>query len=156
MKNVLFILLAFTFLSCYNDDTTTEPTVQTGPIAFVNIHQDHLGVPNPTGIIQPSNLVIDTIADWNNLLGQLSPAINPVATNIIAQANINFNQETVIVVIREVFPTIQSVEITEVMENVNNITVTAIDSNNINGFTAISQPYHIVRIPKTTKPIVFL
>lgn len=153
MKTLLYFLIAIMFISCNSDDdVSTAPAVQTGPVAFTEIHKFYLGGSGSEGIVA-SNLVIDNVTDWNSLINQMN-SYNTLSP-LFNQTSVDFNQNMVIAVFRDVMPIIQFVEITEVMENANDITVTIEDTNFVNGFTQISQPYHIIVIPKTNKPFVF-
>ncbi|PZX43325.1 hypothetical protein LX97_00325, partial [Nonlabens dokdonensis] len=67
MKNYLFLLSLFLFISCNNDDDVSEPVIQTGPIAFTTISQEVLS--GDEGVVQ-SNLVINNASDWIALMNQ--------------------------------------------------------------------------------------
>jgi hypothetical protein len=77
---------------------------------------------------------------------------NIVSTNF-TEIDIDFNNYIIIAVFLEVKPVNWLVEITNIMENEDNILVSQEDTEG--GFLTIDQPYHIVKIPITDKPIVF-
>lgn len=47
------------------------------------------------------------------------------------------------------------IEVTNVTEFENNIVIIVEKSSVVNTHSVASQPYHIVKIPKATKPIIF-
>ncbi|AGC75632.1 hypothetical protein LX97_00324 [Nonlabens dokdonensis] len=150
MKNCIFLLSLFLFISCNNDDDVSEPEIQTGPISFVEIGRGKLNGFGSEGILK-SNLIIDNSTDWINLINQMD---SDVIISRLTETNIDFNNYTVIAVFDDVFTEVYFIEITSMIENQNDITVTTVLDGG--GFTAVSQPFHIVKIPKTTKPFVFL
>ncbi|WP_041566862.1 hypothetical protein [Nonlabens dokdonensis] len=149
MKNYLFLLSLFLFISCNNDDDVNEePATQTGPITFTTISQEVLS--GDEGVVQ-SNLVINNASDWIALMNQMD------SQNIISrftETNIDFNNYTVVAIFLDARPYRWFVEITSITENLNDIIVTSEESGG--NFPAVSQGFHIVKIPKTTNPFVFL
>ncbi|AGC75636.1 hypothetical protein LX97_00327 [Nonlabens dokdonensis] len=151
MKNYLFLLSLFLFISCNNDDDMNEePAIQTGPVAFTTISQGRLN--GNEGVVQ-SNLVINNASDWIALMNQMDSGFNNF-TGDFTQTNIDFNNFTVIAIFEDVLPEFYLLEITSIIENQNYIEVTTVIDGG--GFTSLSQPFHIVKIPKTAKPFVFL
>jgi hypothetical protein len=97
-------------------------------------------------------MVITNTTDWQSLLDQMN-SNNSNETNDFTEINIDFDNYIVIAVFLEVKPVNWFVEITTIIENETNIVVSQEDTEG--GFTTIEQPYHIVKIPITDKPIVF-
>ena len=72
------------------------------------------------------------------------------------EININFNEFIIIAVITENQPnTGYSVSVNEIIENKNSINVFSEIQYTGSGYTRIVQPFHIVKIPSTSKEIVF-
>jgi hypothetical protein len=97
-------------------------------------------------------MVITNTTDWQSLLDQMN-SNNSNETNDFTEINIDFDNYIVIAVFLEVKPVNWFVEITTIIENETNIMVSQVDTEG--GFTVIRQPYHIVKIPITDKPVVF-
>jgi hypothetical protein len=69
---------------------------------------------------------------------------------------IDYANYTVIVVIDRIYGNGgHSIDITNITEFETNIIVTVENLQTGNTFSVVTQPYHIVKIPKATKPIVF-
>lgn len=149
MKTLIVILSLFLATSCSNDDDNNV-TVQSTPITFTEIGKGALFGNGTEGIIQ-SNIVIDNTTDWQNLMTQMDSFSN--VTTQFSQTTIDFNSYTLIVIFLEVKPSGWEVEISNIEENATNIMVSKSETEAIN--SVITQPFHIVKIPITNKPIVF-
>ena len=98
------------------------------------------------------NLIIATETEWNILLDNLPSEF----VDNFNEININFNEFIIIALITENQPnTGYSVSINEIIENKNSINVFSEIQYVGSGYTAIVQPFHIVKIPSTNKEIVF-
>jgi len=147
MKTIILILSFFLATSCSDDDNTTT---QSTPITFTEIGKGALFGNGTEGIAQ-SNMVIDNTTDWQNLMTQMNSFNN--VTNEFSETNIDFNVYTVIGVFLEVKPSGWEVEISNIEENNTNIMVSKTEIEAVN--SVITQPFHIVKIPITNKPIEF-
>ncbi len=149
MKTLILILSILVVTSCGSDDD--NQTAQSTPITFTEIGKGSLYGNGSEGISQ-SNLVITNESDWQNLIDQMNSYNNNVS-NLFSETNIDFQSYIVIAVFLEVNGFLQYVEITNINEYDRNILVskTQIDT----ALSTISQPFHIVKIPITEKPIEF-
>jgi hypothetical protein len=147
MKQILFILsILFTLTSCSNDDSASSK------VEFTDLyHADYFNgdYNNPK-----ANLVITDLAEWNKLLVKLDLNNKPWQNSI--STDIDFEKYTVIAVIDEVrnyggF----SIDITGITQTENRIVVKVERLNSGGLATVITQPYHIVKIAKTNKEVVF-
>jgi len=101
------------------------------------------------------NTVITTSTQWNNFLNQIDSTNNHPSTDF-TETNIDFDQFMVIIVIDAVYPNGgHSVDIMTVDENSQNIEVDVEKLLQGNVTTVVTQPYHIVKIPKILKPVIF-
>lgn len=135
-------------LSCNNDDN--KSSFQSTEITFTEIGKGALygnGVEN----ISQSNLVINNQTDWENLISQMNSVNN--VSDTFSETSIDFNNYIILAVILEVKGNGWEVKISNVVENEANITVTIEETELIN--SVINQPYHLIKIPKTIKEIVF-
>jgi hypothetical protein len=152
MKKLILSFILFATLSCNKDDnqSVTNPTNVTLPITSVLIGKSSITDPNPP----LQNSLISTQSQWDALLLSMN-AINNVSNNFTG-TNINFNVFDVIAVFRNPISNSSStVDIISIEENQTNRVVTV--RNLINGISSdISQPFHIVKIPKSTKPVIFI
>lgn len=153
MKKHLLILLCsifFVTISCRdnNDDEQLESKNQ--------INFQLIGKGNFVGnYAAQQNTVITTSTQWNNFLNQIDGQNNHPSTDF-TETNIDFNQFMVIVVIDSVYPNGgHSVDIMTVDENSQNIEVDVEKLLQGNVTTVVTQPYHIVKIPKILKPVIF-
>ena len=117
-------------------------------IKFVEIGKGFTGINNNTS----QNLVITSQENWNNSLNYFSDE----AIEEFSEITINFEEYIIVVIITENKPdTGYSVAINKILDSENDINVYSEISNSGNGYTIIVQPFHIVKIPRTSKPIGF-
>ena len=145
MKTFILSLVLFSIVSCNNNDdedgfiskTITPVLIGNGP---------------SSGTAVKSNLVITNQEDWVQLMNLLTP----YNTNNFTQKNIDFTNFELLVSIDGQTPdTGHSITISRVVENPLNVTVTITRAYAGSGYQVLSQPFHIVKIPKLNKPIVF-
>ena len=153
MKKHLLILLCsifFVTISCRDnhDDEQLESKNQ--------INFQLIGKGNFVGnYAAQQNTVITNTTQWNNFLVQIDGQNNHPSTDF-TETNIDFNQFMVIVVIDAVYPNGgHSVDIMTVEENPQNIEIDVEKLLQGNVTTVVTQPYHIVKIPKILKPVIF-
>lgn len=104
--------------------------------------------------IPRQNVVIYSPADWS-LLMQKMDTRNPVS-NSFSETNIDFNAFQIIAVFDEIKGNGgHTIDITQVTENEATIIVTLQNLNTGGGTSVMTQPFHIVKIPKSKKPVVF-
>ncbi|WP_445431450.1 protease complex subunit PrcB family protein [Chryseobacterium indoltheticum] len=153
MKKHLLLLLCsifFVTISCRNNHDD-EPLENKNQINFQLI-----GKGNLTGnYAAQQNTVITNTTQWNNFLSQIDVQNNHPSAGF-TETNIDFNQFMVIVVIDAVYPNGgHSVDIITVEENPQNIEIDVEKLLQGNVTTVVTQPYHIVKIPKILKPVIF-
>ncbi|AZA73389.1 protease complex subunit PrcB family protein [Chryseobacterium indoltheticum] len=153
MKKHLLLLLCsifFVTISCRNNHDD-EPLENKNQINFQLI-----GKGNLTGnYAAQQNTVITNTTQWNNFLSQIDGQNNHPSAGF-TETNIDFNQFMVIVVIDAVYPNGgHSVDIITVEENPQNIEIDVEKLLQGNVTTVVTQPYHIVKIPKILKPVIF-
>ena len=152
MKNLILIIVLFLSINCSKDKESTNFTPQT--ITPVLLGKGELMIPF-NNIITTQNIVLSSQNDWNNFITILGNSGNTSA--ILNQTTIDFNLFEVIAVFDSVKPTGGSNDITiitNVVENANNIVVT-LQTPQSGDATIPTQPFHIVKIPVSTKPVVF-
>jgi len=150
MKKYLLSFIYSLFLvisSCSDNDGNTEAKT---PIIVLQIGKGNLVGNN----VPQQNMVITTSAQWNTLLTTLDSVNN--TSGSFTETNIDFNQFMIIAVFDQVFPNGgHSIDIITVDDNPQNITVDLERLLTGNVTSVVTQPYHIVKIPKSTKPVVF-
>ncbi len=162
MKKIILVLVSFIYFGCSNnaiDPVVASPAVIAYPIVinpFLIGKGEKIGA--GLGITQ-QNTVITNQATWTAFLNSLVDTNCPGCNNVISTfstTTIDFTNYNVIVCIDVVRGTTGGNEITIVGINENQNTINVSLTHVIGGFFLLdSQPYHIVRIPKSTKPIVF-
>ena len=160
MKNLILIFFSFILLSCNNDDdvapVVTPPFV---PVVIEPILISKRNI-NPSVNIDQQKTVINTILEWNTLLNQIDIFYQPFGIDFTTQnfteTTVDFTNYTVIAIFDRVYGNGgNSIDITNITEFETNIIVTVENLQTGNTSSVITQPYHIVKIPKATKPIVF-
>ena len=149
MKTVLLILSSFIILSC------THNAPQSSSVSFTEIAQESLYGAGAEDISQ-SNRVITNTADWQNLMDQMNNVNN--VTDIFTETNIDFNTYEVVAIFDEVRSNGGwATNITSITETATEIKVTYsfLSSSGV-APCVITQPYHIVKIPKSNKPVNFI
>ena len=149
MKTLILSLVLFLSLSCNTSDDNQSATIVATPITPILIGKNSISNPNP--LLQ--NVLITNQTQWNALLASMN-AVNNVSINF-TETSINFNDFDVIAVFRSpISNSASTVDIISIEENQTNRIVSV--QNLINGdATDVAQPFHIVKIPKSTKPVVF-
>ncbi|WP_339887360.1 hypothetical protein [uncultured Flavobacterium sp.] len=147
MKTTILLLISFFIFSCSNDNDDVIVYPQT--IIPTEIIKGHL---NYNNIYGNENIVISNTSDWQTLMTNFS-TIGVINSTAFSETNIDF-QNFIIIFVTEVFNSTTTIDITNIQESANNIIVTV--ENLQVGVTAdVAHPFHIVKIPKTTKPIIF-
>ena len=145
MKKLLLltVLLPLVTISCSNDD---NEAVNTPP---QEIAQGWLSY---NEVFTNENIVITSSSQWEELLSDME-AINEGNTDTFTETDIDFNSYEVLACFQVKNGT-TTVDINAVTENENNITVTV--KNLQQGVTQdVAIPFHIVKIQKSNKPVVF-
>ena len=130
---------------CSNDN---DSIYQSTKIIFTEIGQGFTELNDNLA----QNLIITTETEWNILIDNLPSEF----VDNFNEININFNEFIIIALITENQPnTGYSVSVNEIIENKNSINVFSEIQYTGSGYTRIVQPFHIVKIPSTSKEIVF-
>ena len=150
MKKYLLLFLCSIFFiisSCSDNEENTESKTP------VTVHQ--IGKGDLVGTYVPQqNMVITTTAQWSALLSNLD-AFNNISGGF-TETNIDFNQYMIIAVFDDVYSNGgHSIDIMTVDENLQNIVVDVEKLLTGNVTTVVTQPYHIVKVQITTKPVLF-
>ena len=145
MKTLILSLVFFLILSCSKSDDSFKPQNIT-PVLIGK------GILTGNNIYSEQNFVISNFSDWQILLNNFN-ASDTAITTTFSNTNIDFNNYQLLVAI-DVENSSTTIDITNVIENENNISVTV--QNLQLGLTDdIAKPFHIVQIPISTKPVVF-
>lgn len=147
IKIISILVIAFLMISCEDD----EKTKIVKPVEFTTLSQGDLKGNGEEGIVKSKLIVSD-----NTSFGVLLSKINAVNDEISPAPAIDFNESVVLAV----FDDIKShggysIDITKVSEHEDRLVVEIERLNEGGMLTVITQPYHIVKIPKSTKPIIF-
>ncbi len=145
---ILFIAIIFGLLSsCNNDEDDLNP------VEFIFIGQGNL-YGNGEENVEKQNLVISDINSWSELINKMN-AVNNVSDSF-TETNIDFYESMIIAIFDEVKGNGgHSIDITKIVDNNNKIIVTI--ENILQGdlTTVMTQPYHIVKISKKNKSVIF-
>lgn len=146
VKILLFLLGVGLFSSCNNDDNADYQSTE---INFTEIGKGALYGNGQEGISQ-SNLTISNSSEWLSLISQMN-SVNNTSDNF-TETNIDFNEFTVFAIFLEVKGSGWEIEIENVIENENNISISTLETEFET--LGITQPFVIIKIPKTEKTIV--
>lgn len=147
MKQVITFLTILFLLGCNNDEENSVQTI----VPFSVIAQ---GDPSPsqTENISKSNFVVKNTESWNAFLSKM----NSYETSKFTETNVDFTKYQIIVVFDQVYGNGgHSIDITKITENNNSIFVQVEKLLTGNIATVVTQPYHIVKIAKSSKKVVF-
>lgn len=145
MKAIILSIFIFSVLGCSkNDDSGNDPQA----ITPLQISQFHL---TGTEGVPQQNIVIADEAVWETIKESMSTRLHH-----FTETEINFDEFIVLAVFDQIYPYEgNSIDITGVVEHQSNIIVTVDRLLPGSALTMIQQPYHIVKIPISNKPVVF-
>ena len=151
MNKLVLILFAAVFIGCSNSDDNNEtPAVTATEISGGDLYG------NGDEGIEESRLLITNVADWNALKDSMD-SVNPVSAGF-AETTIDFQNYDVIAIFDEIKGYGgHTIAIDEIAVNEDNYIVSIVKTAP-SGFatTVMTQPYHIYKIPKATKPVIFI
>nr|BFF35157.1 hypothetical protein BACT7_00190 [Tenacibaculum mesophilum] len=146
IKYLLFLLVVVFFSSCTNNE---DSFFKSSIVEFVTIGKGALHGNGEEGVAE-SNVVIRNTNDWENLISQMN-IVNNVSDNF-SEIEVNFDDFIIVAVFLEIKGSGWDVEIKSVTETKENVFLvieeTAYDSS------VITQPFHIIKIPKTNKKVI--
>ncbi|TDQ23801.1 protease complex subunit PrcB family protein [Tenacibaculum caenipelagi] len=146
MKEILFLLSIVFLCSCSNNEDSLPKSMK---VDFINIGRGSL-YGNGEEEVPKSNMIITNANDWGNLISQMN-TVNNVSDNF-TEVEINFNEFTVLAVFLEVKKSGWEIEIKSITENEESV-ILFIEETGFES-SVITQPFHIVKIPKTNKKVV--
>ncbi|MDR7372932.1 protease complex subunit PrcB family protein [Flavobacterium aquidurense] len=147
MKQIIFIFsILFAFASCDNDDSNTT-TVESSLIIQGDFY-------NSMHTTKKENLVIKDQKAWNALLASMR--LTAYTNYYFPEEIIDFTKYQVIAVFDEVRNYGgYSIDITKITQTKDHIVV-KVEQLKTGGLNAVvTQPYHIVKIAKSDKEVVF-
>ena len=150
MKQII-TLFSFLFLltSCSNDNNSNQSDV-----SFSTVVQKDLS-PSDQKPIAETKVVITDAQAWNAFITKIS-VVNEESKYFI-DTNIDFTKFQIIAVIDQKYLNGgHTIDITKIAENKNNIYVKVEKLHTGNIATVLTQPYHIVKIAKSSKKVIFL
>lgn len=150
MKQII-TLFSFLFLltSCSNDNNSNQSDV-----SFSTVVQKDLS-PSDQKPIAETKVVIKDAQAWNAFITKIS-VVNEESKYFI-DTNIDFTKFQIIAVIDQKYLNGgHTIDITKIAENKNNIYVKVEKLHTGNIATVLTQPYHIVKIAKSSKKVIFL
>lgn len=122
------------------------------------------GVGDCFELIPDSNMVITDENTWNELLGKIShrcPSIPGLPGSLIpvplTQTTFDFNEYSLLVIFDIYHSNQNAIEMYDIVENDQNDVVVFYDGRNSSAAAALSQPFHIVKIPavKPNQRVIF-
>jgi hypothetical protein len=147
MKTILLSLIFLGLIGCSNSNDEITFTPQ--DITPVLIAKGHLSY---NSIYSQQNTIISTAAEWQTLLENFN-TINTNITETFSTTEIDFNSFDIILAIQTRNST-TTVDVTTIVENADSIIVT-VENLQLGISQDVAHPFHIVKIPKSAKPIVF-
>jgi hypothetical protein len=151
MKAIILILSMVLATSC-SSDNSSENVFESSVLDFENISR---------GLIlsshEQNSTIITSLDDWQNLIQNMDDVGSFDFNGIVlSDLNVDFSISNVIAVYDLIRPhTGYEIIIESIMEQENEILVNFISTSGDSGYHALTQPFHIVKIPITNKPIHF-
>lgn len=150
MKKILLLTVISSLLVMFSCHESEENAVASIPI---NMQLIGKGVISSHSMPQ-QNIAITNTTQWNSFLTSLDNPYN--VSGSFTEINIDFNQYMLIVAFDQVYNNGgHSIDIMTVDESSQSINVDVEKLLQGNTTSVITQPYHIVKIPKIAKPVVF-
>lgn len=145
---ILIIAVIFGIaISCNDNDDDLNP------INFTEIGQNNLYGSGEENILQ-QNLTISDTETWNDLLDKMNTANNE--SDEFTETDIDFEEFVVIAVFDKIYGNGgHSIDIIKITENENKVIVKIENIMGGDATSIMTQPFHIVKIPKTDKLIIF-
>jgi len=153
MKTAIVTFLSiFMLLSCHNDDSNNDDSFIPRDITPVVIGKGDLSGTGRENI-SPQRITIYENEDWNTIINSIEEYY---LEEEFTDTNVNFNEFQLIAAFDNIHANKgYNIDITGITENSNNIVVTIQTSYTPSFINYATQPFHIVKIPKSNKPVVF-
>lgn len=151
---LLGIIFSFLFSCRTQKEVVTNPIPETNQVDFTTVGKGVLHGAGEEGI-ENGNIVIRTESDWEYVKGKMN-SVNDVTTKF-ADSVINFEIDMVIAC----FDKVRSsggydLKIKDVKESETRIEVTILLTQPTGESTSVmTQPFHLVKVPLSTKEVVF-
>ncbi|SFZ93280.1 hypothetical protein SAMN05428642_10343 [Flaviramulus basaltis] len=144
----LLFLASGIVISCNNDDNSNTINIESTLIAKDNLFG------NGSEGLSKQNMVITDQSIWDELITKMNTTNNESSN--FSEVDIDFSEYLIIAIFDEIKTNGgHSLEL-NIFSNTENIIVKITDlAPQGNATTVMTQPYHIVKIPKTNLPIVF-
>ncbi|HEY0092517.1 MAG TPA: hypothetical protein VGB43_08535 [Flavobacterium sp.] len=157
INRILICIFALTSFGCsvQGEDNVTLPISTFDPVSIEpTLIRQHRLYGNGQENISKQNFVIRNQSQWNGLLEKMDSVFN--SSNGFTETDIDFDSFIVIAVFDEVFESgVRNIEITEITEYESNVVVKVVSTQMLGTSNQPIQPYHIVKIPKILKDVVF-
>ena len=161
MKRISLFFLTLILVGCSKNEENAPPVVDNfEPINIVPTLISKRNTISPSVNLEEQKTIYSQTSNWQALINQIDSFYQTGGINFTAtyftETNIDFQSFTVIAVFDQIYGNGgHSIDITNIVEYETNIVVTVQSLQTGNTSSVVTQPYHIVKIPITTKPIVF-
>jgi len=147
MKKIFTLFIIVFVLGCSKNSTSQME------LSFSLIGQDNLYCVGTEGITK-SNLIIKDSSSWNNIMAKMNLQNNQ--TDKFTETSVDFNQYIIVAIFDKVYGNGgHTIDVTSITENESNIIIKVENLSKGALINVVTQPYHIVKILKTDKNIVF-
>jgi uncharacterized protein YcfL len=148
MKQISFIFsIVILLMGCSNDDSNQSK------VDYSLIVENTLNGKG-TENISKSNLVINNAESWNSLLVKLNLLYNAMIT--YPDINVDFSKYQVIAIFDEIRPDAgYSINVKDITETQNTTIIKIAYIKATSAFFTTTQPYCIIKIPKSNNKIIF-
>jgi hypothetical protein len=146
MKNLILIAAIFLFVGCSNDDNdkTTEN------ITFTSVGQGTLR----GSTIKQQNIVINDLITWEALKKKMNETDKGNTEKSLKETNIDFSKFQLIVAFYKQSNSSTTIDITKATLRSGTIFI-KVENLRLGLTQDVAQPFHIVKIPKSSRKIVF-
>jgi hypothetical protein len=152
MRKIIFSgLLLAAMVGCQSDDAATTNNPNNGPVQFENVKQDMLS----GDAVTSGNFVIKTAGEWTAFKEMVNAAYQE-DIDALEGVTVDFAAYDVISTVDQWHPNGgHGIEVSSVVRDNEGITVSVETIGEGNGTLVVTQPFHVVKISKTTLPITF-
>lgn len=150
-KIILSGLLLVSMAGCQSDDAAPTNNPDSGSVQFENVKQDMLS----GDAVSSGNYVVKTDEQWN-VFKEMVNAAYQEDIDALEGVEVDFTAYDVIATVDEWHPNGGHLIDIASITNIDDVIIVSVEATGEgDGTTLVMQPFHIVKIQKTTLPITF-
>lgn len=152
MKNLFLLIISLCIFSC-SDDAPVANATATFPITITPAVIAKGGLTYNT-IFTTQNIVVSNEADWTLIKNKFTTVNSNILNNAFTETTVNFSTHRLLFLYVKQSAGSGAIKASTIVENANNIVVT-VQITEPNTTQMFNEPFEIIKIPASTKPVVF-